>query len=78
MQSRLQPHAPTLQPYAPRCALLLALLLTAATLAAGRYYLRLYRVTTTAALVLLLSAAEGYTDVAVAVSVARVWLRGYG
>ena len=72
MSSRLQPHAPTLQPYPLRCALLLALLLTAATLAAGRYYLRLYRVTITAALLLLLSAAEGYTDVAVAVSVARV------
>ncbi len=76
MPSRLQPHAPTLQPYALRCALLLALLVTAATLAAGRYYLRLYRVTTTAALLLLLSAAEGYTDVAVAVSVARVGRRG--
>ena len=78
VSSRLQPHAPTLQPYAPRCALLLALLVTAATLAAGRYYLRLYRVTITAALLLLLSAAEGYTDVAVAVSVARVRGQGQG
>ena len=40
------------------CALLLALLATAATLAVGRYYLRLYRVSTSAALLLLLSAAE--------------------
>ena len=41
-----------------RCALLLALLATAATLAVGRYSLRLYRVSTSAALLLLLSAAE--------------------